>query len=87
MPLENKKIVDGANRSSIGLTKLQFKTIDGLKIRYVTDEATKGDLIVLLLPVGLRASMPSFRHGRLSPRSAPLLAVDLPGFGRSRKSA
>ncbi|MGB7101387.1 MAG: alpha/beta hydrolase, partial [Xanthobacteraceae bacterium] len=79
---ENKKIVDGANRSSIGLTKLQFKTIDGLKIRYVTDEATKGDLIVLLCPwpESIYAFLPTWQTFTAL---GPVVAVDLPGFGRS----
>jgi pimeloyl-ACP methyl ester carboxylesterase len=82
MPLENKKMVEGADRSSIGLTTLQFKTIGSLKIRYATGEAIKGNPILLLgpWPESIYAFLPTWD---IFSALGPVVAVDLPGFGRS----
>jgi len=67
-----------------GCIKTQFRTIDGLSIRYAEGEA--GDVHALLLcpwPESLFAFEPTWR--RLS-EYAHLVAVDLPGFGHSQRS-
>jgi hypothetical protein len=45
-----------------GLNALQFKTIDGLQIRFALSEEKNGDPILFSVR-GQRASTPSFRPG------------------------
>jgi pimeloyl-ACP methyl ester carboxylesterase len=73
---------DRANTGSAALAALQFKTIDGLKIRYATSNAAKGDPILLLgpWPESICAFLPTWDTFAAL---GPVVAVDLPGFGRS----
>jgi pimeloyl-ACP methyl ester carboxylesterase len=64
------------------LTQPRFITIDGLKIRYAESEPKNGDPILLLSP------WPESIYAFLSIWNtladfSPLIAVDLPGFGKS----
>jgi pimeloyl-ACP methyl ester carboxylesterase len=79
---ESKQTAEGVGRESTGLTTLQFKTIDGLKIRYATSAATKGDPILLLgpWPESIYAYLPTWD---IFTALGTVVAVDLPGFGRS----
>jgi pimeloyl-ACP methyl ester carboxylesterase len=66
-----------------GLNALQFKTIDGLQIRFALSEEKNGDPILLLSPwpESIYAFLPTWdRFSRLG----SVVAVDLPGFGRSQ---
>jgi len=82
MPPENKQTAERANSASTDLATLQFKTIDGLKIRYATSDATNGDPILLLgpWPESIFAYLPTWDTFTAL---GPVVAVDLPGFGRS----
>ncbi len=64
------------------LRGLQFTTIDGLKIRYATSTLTAGQPVLLLgtWPESIYAYLPTWE---VFARLGPVLAVDLPGFGRS----
>jgi pimeloyl-ACP methyl ester carboxylesterase len=72
--------------SKAGLHATQFKTIDGLKIRFATNDKRNGDPILLLspLPESILAFLPTW--GMFS-ALGPVLAVDLPPFGRSETRA
>ena len=65
-----------------GLHALQYKTIDGLRIRYATNDKRDGDPILLLspLPESICAFLPTWN---VFSELGPLLAVDLPAFGLS----
>ena len=71
-----------------GLNAMQHKTIDGLQIRYATNGKTTGDPILMLspLPESILAFLPIWD---LIADLGPVIAVDLPPFGRSevRKEA
>jgi pimeloyl-ACP methyl ester carboxylesterase len=62
---------------------MQFKTIDGLKIRYATGGRKDGDPILLLSPwpESIYAFLPTWETFSVL---GPLVAVDLPGFGLSQ---
>jgi pimeloyl-ACP methyl ester carboxylesterase len=66
-----------------GLNALQFKTIDGLQIRFATSEKKDGDPILLLCPwpESIYAFLPTWDTFS---ELGPVVAVDLPGFGRSQ---
>jgi pimeloyl-ACP methyl ester carboxylesterase len=66
--------------SSVG--SLQFKTIDGLRIRYATSGAAIGRSILLLSPwpESIYAFIPTWE---VFSSLGPVVAIDLPGFGRS----
>src|SRR5271168_1757297 len=65
-----------------GLQATQFKTIDGMKIRFATNSKTEGDPILLLspLPESILAFLPTWE---MFSELGPLIAVDLPAFGQS----
>jgi pimeloyl-ACP methyl ester carboxylesterase len=67
---------------SASLGTLQFKIINGLKIRYATSEAATGDPILLLgtWPESIYTYLPTWD---VFTALGPVIAVDLPGFGRS----
>ena len=71
-----------------GLNAMQHKTIDGLQTRYATNGKTTGDPILMLspLPESILAFLPIWD---LIADLGPVIAVDLPPFGRSevRKEA
>jgi pimeloyl-ACP methyl ester carboxylesterase len=71
-----------------GLKALQYKTIDGLQIRYATNDKTTGEPILMLspLPESILAFLPIWD---MIADLGPVIAVDLPPFGRSevRKEA
>jgi len=69
--------------SNIGLNVTQFKTIDGLQIRFATSEEKNGDPILLLSPwpESIYAFLPTWG---MFAEMGPLVAVDLPGFGHSQ---
>ncbi len=61
----------------------QFQTIDGLRIRYVTSGSAEGRPVLLTSPwpesiFAYRAIWPGLAE------TAPLFAIDLPGFGQSQ---
>jgi pimeloyl-ACP methyl ester carboxylesterase len=66
----------------------QYKTIDGLQIRFATNDKQDGDPILLLspLPESILAFLPTWD---VFAALGPVVAVDLPPFGRSevRKDA
>src|SRR5271170_6548780 len=70
-------------RTDTGLNALQFKTIDGLQIRFAVSEKKDGVPILLLSPwpESIYAFLPTWdtfsKLGRV-------VAVDLPGFGGSQ---
>jgi pimeloyl-ACP methyl ester carboxylesterase len=61
---------------------MQYKTIDGLKIRYATNDKTTGDPILMLspLPESILAFLPIWD---MIADLGPVVAVDLPPFGQS----
>src|SRR5271155_3157465 len=68
--------------SKTGLHATQFKTIDGLRIRFATNDQRDGDPILLLspLPESILAFLPTWE---MFSALGPVIAVDLPGFGLS----
>src|SRR5277367_5585691 len=66
-----------------GLNALQFKTIDGLQIRFAANEKKGGDSILLLSPwpESIYAFLPTWDTFS---SLGSVVAVDLPGFGRSQ---
>jgi pimeloyl-ACP methyl ester carboxylesterase len=68
--------------SKSGLLATQFKTIDGLKIRFATNGKTEGVPILLLspLPESILAFLPTWE---MFSNLGRLVAVDLPSFGHS----
>ena len=65
----------------------RFRTIDGLAIRFAESERRDGQDDALLLSPGPRASTLSSRCGRKLAETTHLVAIDLPGFGRSEGKA
>jgi len=68
--------------SKAGLQKTQWKTIDGLQIRFAVNDKEDGDPILLLspLPESILAFLPTWD---MFSALGPLIAVDLPPFGLS----
>ena len=66
-----------------GLQATQYKTIDGLQIRFATNDKTHGDPILMLspLPESILAFIPIWET---IADLGPVVAVDLPPFGRSQ---
>jgi pimeloyl-ACP methyl ester carboxylesterase len=74
---------DGAKMSSkTGLQSTEFRTIDGLRIRFATNGKKDGVPILLLspLPESILAFLPTWDSFSAL---GPLVAVDLPAFGLS----
>src|SRR3984885_9465714 len=71
-------------QSSLGA--LQFKSIDGLQIRFVTNGRKSGNTILLLspLPESILAFLPTWDAFS---ELGPVVAVDLPAFGLSESRA
>jgi pimeloyl-ACP methyl ester carboxylesterase len=69
--------------NNTGLTSTQFKTIDGLQIRFAKNEKRDGDPILLLSPwpESIYAFLPTWDTFSAL---GPVVAVDLPAFGRSQ---
>jgi pimeloyl-ACP methyl ester carboxylesterase len=69
-----------------GLHATQFKTIDGLRIRFATNDKKSGDPILLLspLPESILAFLPTWD---MFSALGPVVAVDLPAFGLSESRA
>jgi pimeloyl-ACP methyl ester carboxylesterase len=69
--------------NNTGLASTQFKTIDGLQIRFAKNKTKDGDPILLLSPwpESIYAFLPTWE---MFSDLGPVVAVDLPGFGRSR---
>src|SRR5208282_3800049 len=65
-----------------GLVAPQFKNIDGLKIRFATNDQKDGEPILLLspLPESILAFLPTWE---MFSALGPVIAVDLPAFGLS----
>jgi pimeloyl-ACP methyl ester carboxylesterase len=70
------------DKSKTGLRGMQFKTVDKMKIRFASNGETEGDPILLLspLPESILAFLPTWE---MFSALGPLIAVDLPAFGRS----
>jgi pimeloyl-ACP methyl ester carboxylesterase len=68
--------------STTGLHATQYISIDGLQIRYATNNKVDGDPILLLspLPESILAFLPTWE---MFSALGPVIAVDLPPFGRS----
>jgi pimeloyl-ACP methyl ester carboxylesterase len=68
--------------NTTGLNATQFKSIDGLQIRYAINDKLDGDPILLLspLPESILAFLPTWE---MFSALGPVIAVDLPPFGRS----
>jgi pimeloyl-ACP methyl ester carboxylesterase len=64
------------------LRAVQYKTIEGLRIRYATNDRRRGDPILLLspLPESILAFVPTWE---VFSELGPVIAVDLPNFGLS----
>src|SRR5277367_3818518 len=65
-----------------GLFAPQFKSIDGLKIRFATNDKRDGKSILLLspLPESILAFLPTWE---MFSALGPVVAVDIPAFGFS----
>ena len=72
-----------ANKSNTALTSTQYKTIDGLQIRFARNEKKDGDPILLLSPwpESIYAFLPTWDTFS---ELGPVVAVDLPAFGQSQ---
>jgi pimeloyl-ACP methyl ester carboxylesterase len=72
--------------SQTGLHASQFKTIDGLQIRFATNDKKDGEPILLLspLPESILAFLPTWD---MFSALGPVVAVDLPAFGLSESRA
>lgn len=68
--------------STTGLHATQYKSIDGLQIRYATNDKKDGEPILLLspLPESILAFLPTWEKFSAL---GPVVAVDIPPFGRS----
>ena len=66
-----------------GLNALQFKTIDGLQIRFAANEKKGGESVLLLSPwpESIYAFLPTWDTFS---KLGSVVAVDLPGFGCSQ---
>jgi pimeloyl-ACP methyl ester carboxylesterase len=73
-------------KQQTSLAALQFRTIDGLRIRFATNDKKSGEPILLLspLPESILAFLPTWDAFS---RLGPLVAVDLPAFGLSESRA
>src|SRR5271170_3468919 len=73
-------------KQQTSLGALQFKTIDGLKIRFATNNEKSGEPILLLspLPESILAFLPTWDAFS---ELGPVIAVDLPAFGLSESRA
>jgi pimeloyl-ACP methyl ester carboxylesterase len=82
LSLDRTRLAAGTDGNPSGLRKLQFETIDGLSIRYATSDSASGDPILLLgtWPESILTYLPTWE---VFARLGPVVAVDLPGFGRS----
>jgi pimeloyl-ACP methyl ester carboxylesterase len=71
-------------QSSLGA--LQFKSIDGLQIRFAANDRKSGDAILLLspLPESILAFLPTWDSFS---SLGPVIAMDLPAFGLSESRA
>ena len=71
-----------AVNSNAGLSSMQFQVIDGLRIRFATNDKKGGDPILLLspLPESILAFLPTWE---IFSALGPVIAVDLPAFGLS----
>jgi pimeloyl-ACP methyl ester carboxylesterase len=80
--MRSKYDAEGTSAESSSLSRLQFKTVDGLKIRYATSEVASGNPILLLgtWPESIYAYLPTWE---IFAALGPVVAVDLPGFGLS----
>jgi pimeloyl-ACP methyl ester carboxylesterase len=78
MPQENEIV----HEAQTGLLALEFKTVDGLRIRFATNNKKDGDPILLLspLPESILAFLPTWETFSAL---GPIVAVDLPAFGQS----
>ena len=72
--------------TATGLHATQYKSIDGLQIRYATNGKADGDPTLLLspLPESILAFLPTWE---MFSALGPVIAVDIPPFGRSEVSA
>src|ERR1700685_4770101 len=68
--------------STAGLHAIQYKSIDGLRIRSAVNDKSDGDPILLLspLPESILAFLPTWD---MFSALGPVVAVDLPAFGLS----
>src|SRR5271170_2187568 len=73
-------------KQQTNLGALQFKIIDGLQIRFATNDSKSGEPILLLspLPESILAFLPTWDAFS---ELGPLIAVDLPAFGLSESRA
>jgi pimeloyl-ACP methyl ester carboxylesterase len=71
-----------AGDKNTGLGSMQFRTVDGLRIRFAANNKKDGDPILLLspLPESILAFLPTWETFS---SLGPLVAVDLPAFGQS----
>jgi pimeloyl-ACP methyl ester carboxylesterase len=71
-----------SDKGKTGLRATQYKTVDGMKIRFATNGSTDGDPILLLspLPESILAFLPTWE---MFSSLGPVVAVDLPAFGLS----
>jgi pimeloyl-ACP methyl ester carboxylesterase len=69
-----------------GLLATQYKNIDGLRIRFATNDRKDGDPILLLSPLleSILAFIPTWE---MFSALGPVIAVDLPPFGLSESRA
>ncbi len=72
--------------ATTGLNATQYKSIDGLQIRYAVNDKLDGDPILLLspLPESILAFLPTWE---MFSALGPVIAVDIPPFGRSEVGA
>ena len=72
--------------SNNGLHAMQYKTVDNLQIRFATNGKETGEPILLLspLPESILAFLPTWE---MFSALGPVIAVDLPPFGRSQTRA
>jgi pimeloyl-ACP methyl ester carboxylesterase len=78
MPQENEIV----HEAQTGLRALQFRTVDGLRIRFAANNKKDGNPILLLspLPESILAFLPTWETFS---SLGPVVAVDLPAFGQS----
>jgi pimeloyl-ACP methyl ester carboxylesterase len=71
-----------ASKSTTPLTSAEYKTIEGLEIRFARNEKKDGDPILLLSPwpESIFAFLPTWD---MFSQLGPVVAVDLPAFGQS----
>jgi pimeloyl-ACP methyl ester carboxylesterase len=71
-----------AGEHNTELGSMQFRSVDGLRIRFATNNKKDGDSILLLspLPESILAFLPTWQAFSAL---GPVVAVDLPAFGQS----